>query len=385
MIEFPPTIKRSIELLGLVLLGFVFYYGSDIITPLLMAFFLSILLLPLYRILKHRLRMPEVIAISLSLVTLVLFLTGVVWFFTAQVAALVSDLPTIQKNLSEHWSTLTHWIEAHTSLSVKEQLAWLNSQSDMMIKSAGTMVSGAALSLSSVFIFVGLLPIYIFLFLNYKNLLMRFVYLLFQQKDHDLVTEVLIETESIIKSYLIGLLIQITYITILLGGALAILGIKHALLIGIIFAILNLIPYVGALIGNILGVLLTLTSSSDLSSVFTVLIAIAAVQFLDNNILMPRIVGSKVKLNALASILGVVIGGTLAGISGMFLSLPMMAVLKIVFDKTPMFRQWGLLLGDENPKMSPIAYPALRLKNRRVREQEEIDEEEKTQNPPSET
>ncbi|MEO6151464.1 MAG: AI-2E family transporter, partial [Mucilaginibacter sp.] len=130
-------------------------------------------------------------------------------------------------------------------------------------------------------------------------------------------------TEGIIKSYLIGLLIQITYITILLGGILFLFGIKHALLIGIIFAFLNLIPYLGALVGNILGVIITLASSQEVLPIFIVLGTIAFVQFLDNNILMPRIVGSKVKINALAAIVGVIVAGTMAGISAMFLALPM--------------------------------------------------------------
>lgn len=371
MNELSSTVKRSIELVGLFLLGYIIYIGKDVVTPLLMAFFISILLLPVYRFLKLKARLPEAIAIVLSIVLIALVLAGVIWFFGAQVAVLVSDIPAIKTNLTLHWQTLTQWIHQHYSFSVAEQTQWLNKQIDNLLSNAGTYLSGAAVSLTGVFVFVGLLPIYIFLILFYKNLLMRFVYLWFPQQDHDTVTEALLETESIIKSYLIGLLIQITYITILLGGILMIMGIKHALLIGVIFAILNLIPYVGALIGNILGVLLTLTSSQELWPVIAVLVAIAIVQFLDNNILMPRIVGSKVKLNALVSIVGVVLGGTLAGVAGMFLSLPVMAVLKIVFDKTLMFRQWGMLLGDANPKMSPISHPILRLKNRKLRESEE--------------
>ena len=101
----------------------------------------------------------------------------------------------------------------------------------------------------------------------------------FPQEGHNKVRDALSETESIIKSYIGGLLIQITYITFLLGGSLLILGIPHALLIGVIFAILNLIPYIGALFGNVIGILLTLSSSSEISDVVTVLITIAIVQF----------------------------------------------------------------------------------------------------------
>jgi predicted PurR-regulated permease PerM len=97
-------------------------------------------------------------------------------------------------------------------------------------------------------------------------------------------------------------------------------------------------------------VLLTLTTSQELWQIWAVLGTIAFVQFLDNNILMPRIVGSKVRINALVSIVGIVLGGALADISGMILSIPVMAVLKIIFDKSRHMRQWGLLLGDTRPE-----------------------------------
>ncbi len=127
-------------------------------------------------------------------------------------------------------------------------------------------------------------------------------------------------------------------------------------------SLLNLIPYLGALIGNVLGVLLTLASSQEVLPIFIVLGTIAFVQFLDNNILMPRIVGSKVKINALAAIVGVIVAGTMAGISAMFLALPMIAVLKIIFDRSEQFKQWGVLLGDERPQQSPMKVPAFRKK-----------------------
>jgi predicted PurR-regulated permease PerM len=222
-------------------------------------------------------------------------------------------------------------------------------------------------------VFIGLLPIYIFLMLFYKNLLLRFIFLWFPQQNHPKLEEVLSETQVIIKSYLVGLLIQITYITILLGGILLIFGIKHAILIGVIFAILNLIPYVGALIGNLIGVVLTISSTQDVLPIFIVLGTIALVQFLDNNILMPRIVGSKVKINALATIVGVIVAGALAGVSGMFLSLPVIAVLKIVFDRTDHLKQWGVILGDERPKRSPMAWPVFRLGSRDIKEKLEKD------------
>lgn len=353
MNSLPLTVKRSIELMGLCFLLALFSVAHSIIMPVLMAFFISLMLLPLFRFFR-RIKVPELIAIVLVILLAALMVIALLTFFSLQIASLVKDFPLLEKNLNIHWTTLSEWINRNLNISVGQQIKVLREQGGKLLNNAGSYLSGAAVSITNVFVFLGLLPIYVFLILFYRNLLVRFVFLWFNKDNHPQVESAMHEAETMVKSYLTGLMIQVTYMTILLGGILMIVGIKHAMLIAIIFAVLNLIPYVGALVGNIIGVLLTLTSSAELWHVFAVLIVIAAVQFLDNNILMPRIVGSKIKINALVSIIGVIIGGTLAGVSGMFLSLPMIAVLKIIFDHSEEYKPWGILLGDERPGRSPL-------------------------------
>ncbi|MXV52180.1 AI-2E family transporter [Pedobacter sp. HMF7647] len=372
MNELPLTVKRSVELLGLCLLGLLVVLGNSIVMPLLMAFFMSVVLLPIYRKLRKK-RIPEVLAIVLSILCLAILVGLIVYFLSTQIGIMVRDFPQIKANVNNHLTSLSNWISRLTHYSTKEQIQIINEQNNKLMDFAGSFLSTTAGSVSSVLVFVGLLPIYIFLMMFYKNLLLRFIFMWFKPEDHKKVEDSMRETENIIKSYLVGLLIQVTYMTILLGGILMIIGIKHALLIGVIFAILNLIPYIGALFGNIIAVLLTLSSSNELWPVITVLLVIAGVQFLDNNILMPRIVGSKVRINALGTLVGVFVGGLLAGVSGMFLSLPTIAVLKVIFDRTESFKQWGVLLGDEKPENSPMTTPELRSTSDEV--QHELKEE----------
>jgi predicted PurR-regulated permease PerM len=376
----PLTVRRAIELMGIYFLGTIVLAGREIITPVVMAFFLALMLLPILRFLRRK-KVPETLAIVLCILFLAIVIGLVVWFFSSQISQLVADFPQIKKNVNQHLGSLSGWIDKKWGFSTERQVQLINEQNDKLFSFASGMLGGAASSVTGTLVFIGLLPIYIFLLLFYKNLLLRFVFLWFPHRTQPKVEEAIRETEVIVKSYLIGLLIQITYITILLGGILLIIGIKHAILIGAIFAILNLIPYVGALIGNIIGVLLTLSSSQEIWPIFAVLGTIAFVQFLDNNILMPRIVGSKVKINALATILGVIVAGSLAGVAGMFLSLPVIAVLKIIFDRTENLRQWGVLLGDERPAKSPMEFPVFRRKSRavqkKIQQQNDIEPTEK--------
>lgn len=347
MNKIPLTVRRSIELMGLFVLGWLLMLGNDTLAPLLMAFFISLVLLPLYRFLV-KWRLPESLAIALCILVLTSLVSLVIWFFYDQVAALLADLPTIRENVTKHLTNLSAWITARTQYSTAQQLEFINEQSNKLLTYTGQVLNGTIGSVTSVFLFLVLIPLYIFLLMLYRGMLIRFVYMWFPPQTHDRVQVALSKIQFIVKDYIVGLFIQITYMTVLVGGGLLLFGIKHALLIGLLFAFLNLIPYVGALIGNLLGILITLASSPELSAILTVLIVISAAQFLDNNILMPRIVGSKVSINSLATIVGVIVGGLIAGIAGMFLALPIMAVLKIIFDQSDHLKPWGVLLGEED-------------------------------------
>jgi len=347
----PLTVKRSIELLGLVLVALVIIQLQNIITPILMALVASIALLPVFRFLIRK-KIPNSISIFLTILLMSIILSLIVFFITLQLKPLFNNFEIIKQNISNHINVISNWFSNKTTVSITQQAEIVNQQANKFLDSAGNFLNDAAGSVGNLLIFFALFPIYTFLILYYKNLLRRFLLMWFPQDESVQVGETIKSIESIIQSYIVGLMIQFGYMTILLGVTLLLFGIKYAFLIAVIFAILNLIPYVGALIGNVIGVLLTLSSTPDLGSVFTVLIIIAVVQLLDNNILMPFIVGSKIRINALASLFGVFIGGALAGILGMFLSLPIMAALKIIFDHTEQFKKWGVLLGDDKPIVS---------------------------------
>ena len=351
--EMPVTIKRAIELMGLFVLGTIIVAGNTIIMPLLMAFFFSLMLLPVFRFFR-KIKVPEVIAVFLPILLFTIVVALLIWLFSSQVSALLDDFPKIQHTVAKHLDDLSIWISRSFGYSPAEQVKFINTQSKKLFSSLGGVLSGAAGSLSGIIIFLGLLPVYIYFIMLYRNLFIRFTLMWFSKHQHPQVEAVIRQTEVMVKSYLVGLLIQITYIIILLGGGLWLFGIQNALLIGIIFAFLNLIPYLGALIGNILGVLLTLASSESLADVLIVLATITVVQFLDNNILMPRIVGSQVRINPLVSIVGIIAGGVMAGLSGMFLAMPLLSILKLIFDHTENYKQWGVLLGDNQSSKSQL-------------------------------
>lgn len=348
MNQLPLTVKRSIELLGLVLLAAVIYQLQNILMPLVMALVASIALLPVYRFLVRK-KIPTTISILVAIFLMIIVVTLIIYFITSQIKPLINNFSIIRINFLNHINVISKWLSNKIGVSTAQQTEIIEQQTQKFLDSAGFYLNSIMGSISTFLIFFGLFPIYTFLIMFYKNVLRKFLLMWFPQDDGIQLGQTVKSIESVIQSYIFGLMIQFGYMTILLGGTLMILGIKYAFLIAVIFAVLNLIPYVGALVGNIIGVLLTISSTPDLAPVFKVLITISAVQFLDNNILMPFIVGSKIRINALVSLFGVFIGGALAGVVGMFLSLPLMAVLKTIFDHTEQFKKWGVLLGDDKP------------------------------------
>jgi predicted PurR-regulated permease PerM len=98
--------------------------------------------------------------------------------------------------------------------------------------------------------------------------------------------------------------------------------------------------------------LITLTTAASMSQITWIFIGLWCIHFVDANFLMPRIVGSKVKINALITMLGAISGGLLIGIPGVFLALPTIAILKIIFDRIDELKPWGILLGDDTPAIA---------------------------------
>ncbi len=130
-----------------------------------------------------------------------------------------------------------------------------------------------------------------------------------------------------------------------------IVGLEYAILLGVITGILNLIPYIGILTAGIISIIASLTATPDISIVLGVIIVIALTQLIDNNLLVPMIVSSKVQINAFVSIVGIIIGGAVAGVAGMFLAIPTIAILKVIFDRVGPLKPWGYLMSDDLPKI----------------------------------
>jgi predicted PurR-regulated permease PerM len=340
------SIRLATNLFIVCLLALILFVGKSIFIPLGFAVMLAMLLLPVVKWLVGK-RIPDIVASILAILIAIICVTGVLYFLSAQIAIFMEDLPTIKQKLQQQWSSFQSWVGQTLNISKQQQEKAVQSAKENAQSSGsgnmGTVVTGIATGLMTMI----LLPIYTFLILFYRKLIHKFLVQVFPLGERKKVDEVLEESNTIVRAYMIGLLVEMLIVTILNIVGFFIIGIPYAIFLAVLAAVLNLIPYIGMLIASVICMAVTLTTSDSSSAIIWTGVILVIVQFIDNNFIMPYIVGSKVKINALFSIIGVLIGGLLAGISGMFLSIPVMAIMKAIFDRVDNLKPWGLLLGDE--------------------------------------
>lgn len=337
--------KLAYCLLSVGLLAVGLYVGRELILPILFSILLATLLLPVVRFLQKK-RVPMVISILLPLVTTIIIGGGVLYFLSAQVINFSDDLPALKERLTEIIVSLQQWVNSWSHISVNKQNEYIGQGLENLKEKAPQIAGVTVGSITGIIAYVVLLPVYTFLILYYRSIIKSFIVMSFSNNAEQKVEDVLADSLTISQKYVTGLLIETTIVFTLNSIGFLILGVKYAIFMALLAALLNLIPYVGMLTANILCILITLITSDTVSSAIWVGVVLAVVQVIDNNFGMPLIVGNKVRINALATIIGVLIGGALCGVPGMFLAIPVLAVIKVICDKVEGMKPWGILLGD---------------------------------------
>lgn len=349
-VKMPVYLKLSQILMGVAVFFFILYVGQEIIIPLVFAGMIAILLNPVVLFLCRK-RIPRVIAIILSLMVAMLFIAGIFYFFISQISQFSGSLPGFKQKFLAFFNDTEHWVAKTFNVSKWKVDAWVTKTQKQSMDNGSEMIGKTAGTIGGVLTTFFIMPVYIFMMIYYKPLLLEFISKLFPKGHHSVVVDVLTQTKGLIQNYLLGLLLEALLVAALNSIGLLILGIPYAILLGVIGALLNMIPYIGGVVAVALPMLLALATKQPVDALY-VLIAYLIVQFIDNNFFVPKIVASKVKINALVSIVVVLIGNALWGIPGMFLSIPLTAIIKVIFDRIEPLEPFGFLLGDNQPDIT---------------------------------
>lgn len=322
---------------------------QDILIPFIIAGLFSFLLFPVSNFFEKK-GLNRVLSITITILLSVVFTGVATYFIISQILELESLIPIIEKKsviwFSEFEKILRHNFRiSHTQL-ISESQKYVTE----ILKNSTKVLSQTLSTTSNFLMNFSLLPLYIFLFLLYRDFLRTFIFKLMKTSSKHKISLTINKVNEVIKNYLVGLLLVILIVGLLNTTSLFILGIEHAIFFGFFAAVLVLIPYIGIAIGSALPIIVALITKDSYWYAVGVAGSFAAVQFLEGNFITPMVVGNKVSINSLIAIISLLLFGTLWGVSGLVLALPLTAILKVIFDSSEHLKAWGFLLGDADHK-----------------------------------
>ncbi len=351
--KLPVYQKASILLTGIAILIAMLYVGKSIFIPVVFAVILAIVLHPVVNFFVDR-KINRVIAIIITLTITFLVIAAFGALFLSQANRLSDSLPFLADKFTETINQSIIWISDRFDVNARKLADWVAKTRSELVDTGTAAIGNTLISIGNLVVVLFLIPVYVFMLLFYHPILIEFIHRLFSSGQQSKVSQLVSETKKLIQQYLIGLIIETGIMAVLNTTALLILGIEYALLLGILGALLNLIRYIGGIVAVALPMIVALITKDSAWYPVYVLIIYSLIQLVDNNYIVPKVVASKVKLNALFSLLAIIFGAVIWGIAGMFLAIPLLAVVKLICDHVEPLKPWGFLLGDTMPPVISI-------------------------------
>lgn len=341
----PFNIKLPLALISITIIVFWLSILESVLVPFIISIILSILLFPLCDWFEKK-KMGRVLAITITLILFTALIGVIVYLASTQIAGFSEMIPQLLDKLEKAYNNLLRWTSEKFELSIETQTNQLNTYTNQLLAKGGTVVGNALTTTSNMLGNLSIMPVYMFFLLLYRDFFRDFFYKVFKNIDKDQVDVVLSKIYDVIHSYLSGVIIVTIIVGTLNTISLLLLGIDYAIFFGFLASILLVIPYIGILIGSLLPIIIALVTKDSPMYAVGVAASFFAIQMLEGNFITPNIVGSKISINPLAAILGLLMGATLWGLAGMALCLPCIAIVKVVFDSVPNLQPYGFLMGE---------------------------------------
>jgi AI-2 transport protein TqsA len=345
MLKLPFYARLAFTLFAVALIMVFMWFGKSLLVPLFFSFLVAILLHPAVIYLERK-KIPRALASVSILLTFLILIFGLFFFFSHQVVRLSRDLPSLQEKVLQKWDEIQGWISDTYHITNTQQTDYVNKSASGIVNTAVNSVATTFLSIAEILVLTIFFFIFTFFILQYRRLLMRFVVELFDDAHSEKVNGVISRIRALINSYVLGLLMEMIIVAVLIFTSLMIIGVKYALLISIMAAVFNIIPYLGIYFSMAVAILITVATSTT-GHVVAVGVVFLVTHFADANVILPHVVGGKMKMNPFITILGVLIGHLIWGIPGMFLFIPLIAIIRIISEEVPGMKPWATLISEE--------------------------------------
>ncbi len=340
-----PLARYVLVLLAVIGTVAVLVLAKDLLVLLFVSGIFSFLLLPLCQGMERR-RMPLWLAAGASSLLLVLLFFGIISFIGAQYAHFGKDLPALQSALMSKIAVGQAYLEERFHISQDKQIAWLQDKLSGLAETGGAAAVSLFTATGAAFATALVIPIITFFLLLMKGRFREFFSRLRSNRDGAALR--VVENIAVLsRKWIRGVFIVMLFVAILDSIGFLVLGLEYAILMGVTAALLNVIPYLGPWLGALVPLVIALLTKDSAMFVLGVVAVIAFTQFLDNNFITPKVVGSSVSINALTSMIALIAWGSIWGFMGLILAIPVTGMIKLVFDEIPALEPWGYLLGED--------------------------------------
>lgn len=344
-----PITRFNQVLLFVVLFFGILYFAKPFLIPLAIGGMMAMLLVPLCRRLEQ-LKTPRALAAVVCALFALVLLLGIGYLLINQVIALGKDMPLIGKKLNDMLNSAHDFISEHFQMPIDTQKAYLQNQIDWFSNLAGKFVGDIFRSILSFLVHLLIITAYTILLLIYRRRFKNFVLALVvhyaSRTNLDEARNVIDKTTDVASSYLAGVCIVALIFSAVNAIGLTIIGIENALFFGVMVAFINIIPYIGSVAGSAIVVLYTLITRDSLVTPAVVAVFFIVLQQIDSYILTPKITGTKIQLNALFTIMALLLGSLVWGVAGMILFVPFLGAAKVIFDHVDSLKPYGSLIGN---------------------------------------
>ncbi|MGF1586608.1 MAG: AI-2E family transporter [Bacteroidales bacterium] len=351
--------KMTYVLLSIILFIYALIQVRNFLYPVAFGFVLSYLLYPVSSRLEKK-GFPRILANLVTILGGLTLIAGIFLVAYVTISPIAGDLPELLKTGVGNVSQMVARVGGIFGLNSGEVSEMIKDRASSAIESGSNYFQTVFTATTNTIVAFGLMPVYIFLFLYYRTKFMYFLLKSSGRSNRKVVVDILRVISTVTVRYMAGILMVVLSLCIINSLGLYIIGMKYAIALGVVSALFNLIPYFGTLIGGLVPLLFAFLVLGDIALALKVVILFIIIQFVENNILTPNIVGGKVKINPFFIITGLVAASMIWGIPGMLLIVPFLAITRIVFSHVDFMRPYAFLLGEEGTSKHSIQLSKLK-------------------------
>lgn len=343
-VKFPLIVRMTFILLFLLISYYMLTEFKNYLAPLMLGVLFAYLLFPLANFLETN-RVPRILANILSIVLGLSVIYGIALFFYKQFGVFLEDIPILRERASQNIKTIFNTIEGFFGIETGEIKPKVHEFVNDLLNSSGQDYKSTFGATFHTLFTIFIMPVYIFFLLFYRDKFKEVILMLVPSNRHPVAVRIITDINQLTVRYMTGIFIVVSILVILNSLGFLIIGLDHAILLGFIAAILNFIPYYGTIIGYAFPLLFSVFIMESPIYAVLVLMQFVIIQFTENNILTPNIVGSQVNINPFMIILAITLGGFVWGLTGMFIAVPLVAALRVLGDNIDELAPLGYLLG----------------------------------------